>query len=120
MIKVMAIALFLFGAAQSVAGQAQDTNPTPREALVALLKDLAKVRVEFEQCHGAHPSSVRNLTESTVKLAETFKLMPRSEAVDIVNDEQILERIRTGRRCGSSAIAAFKASSAAFDKAIGH
>lgn len=109
-------AAFLFGLAQPVAAQ----SPDVKKAYLTVLNDLAKLRVEHQNCLGGELSALRDLTENTIDLARIFKIMPPGEATDIINDGQILERNRTGYRCENqgAALAAFEKSHAEFERLV--
>lgn len=103
MIKALALGAHFFGSVTSTVFAASAQNEA-QEAYKALLVITAHQRVEWQVCHDRIPSSLRDLTEMVLDDAEKYDLMPRSKAIDIINDEQALRRIATGRHCGDSRV----------------
>jgi hypothetical protein len=87
-------AALLFGLASPVAAQS-NLEQTYR----ATLKELANVRVDYQVCVGDLTSTLRDVTEMILDWSETYKVMPRSKAADLVNDEQVAARAALDWKC---------------------
>jgi competence protein ComGC len=103
MIKVLTVIGVLVVSVPAFAKDAAQIEAT-QKAYVDTLKALAHLRVEYQLCHDYITSTLRDMGDQIMDLGTKHNVLPRQRAIDIINDEQALRRVYTGRRCADARV----------------